>query len=73
MGPGVLRPPAGGDDVSGIDDPYDGGVPRWGELGHPLAGITQDQVNGLAMVQHKLIIAPLLPIAVVFLRDSRAA
>ena len=28
QGPGVLRPPSGGDDVSGLDDPYDGGVPR---------------------------------------------
>lgn len=27
-GPGVLRPPSGGDDASGLDDPYDGGVPR---------------------------------------------
>lgn len=27
-GPGVLRPPSGGDDASGLDDPYDGGAPR---------------------------------------------
>ncbi|MET4098361.1 hypothetical protein ABIB37_000598 [Agrococcus sp. UYP10] len=28
QGPGVLRPTSGGDDPSGLDDPYDGGVPR---------------------------------------------